>query len=110
MIHPSQQAVDYIWNKFSECYLDQETLLFTQEWKNLKSAIDHKAFHPSSVNHQKFLKNTLIKLKKMNEKVDMSVENRTVKKPDCVRYISICLIIVLGCQTSKDQDMHEYHK
>ena len=25
-----------------------------------------------------------------------------------MRYASICLIIVLGCQTSKNQDMHEY--
>ena len=79
MIHPSDQAVDYIWESFISTYLNQSTLKTLNEWSNLRSALDHKAFHPTSEKHQLFLKSTLQKLETLNEKLDMNVEIKEVR-------------------------------
>ncbi|WP_420578069.1 GSCFA domain-containing protein [Ekhidna sp.] len=79
MIHPNSQAIDYIWNIFSETYFDKETNDFLKEWSKVKAAIDHRPFQPDSESHQKFLRSTLEKLKSLNEKVDLSVEMKQIK-------------------------------
>ena len=51
MLHPSQQAVDYIWQRFAELYLSHEAKSFIQEWKPVKEALSHRPFHPDSAGH-----------------------------------------------------------
>lgn len=80
MIHPSTQAIDYIWNSFSKAYFDEETKTFLQQWKNIYASINHRPFHPTSPEHQKFLRSTLEKVEHLNEKVDMCVEIEQLKK------------------------------
>lgn len=79
MIHPSQQAIDYVWKRFSETYFDEDTRSFIKDWSKVKSAIDHRPFQPHSESHQKFLQSTLKKLQALNEKVDLSVEMEEIK-------------------------------
>ncbi|SNS79818.1 GSCFA family protein [Ekhidna lutea] len=73
-VHPTEEATEYVWNQFVQTYFDSETQDFLQEWNKLKAAIHHRPFQPESKSHQAFLKSTLEKLKKLNEKVDLSVE------------------------------------
>ena len=80
MIHPSPQASSYIWDKFCETYFDTETTAFLKEWNGILSALNHRPFQVKSESHQKFLKNTLQKLMRMNEKVDLSVEIARLRK------------------------------
>lgn len=80
MIHPNPQAIDYIWNVFSETYFDKETQDFLKEWSKVRAAINHRPFQSDSESHQKFLRSTLEKLKSLNEKVDLSVEINQVSK------------------------------
>lgn len=80
MIHPSSQAVDYIWNKFAEVFFDQETLNFLEEWRKILKSLSHRPFHPESPEHQKFLASTISKLEKLEEKVDVSEEINLVKQ------------------------------
>lgn len=80
MIHPSEEAVEYIWKRFSESYFDQETMGFLNEWAKIKSALHHKPFQPSSAKHQQFLKNTLALLDKLNDLIDISVEKAMLQK------------------------------
>ncbi|WP_436516724.1 GSCFA domain-containing protein [Ekhidna sp. To15] len=80
MIHPSEAAVIYIWERFSQTYFDRETQEILTEWKKIKTAINHRPFQPQSISHQSFLKNTFEKLQKMNEKIDVSVELEELKK------------------------------
>ncbi|MFN6944014.1 MAG: GSCFA domain-containing protein [Cytophagaceae bacterium] len=63
MIHPSEVAEEYIWEKFSESYFPEETRKINKEWKKTLKAIHHKPFHPSSENHHRFVKETIEKVK-----------------------------------------------
>ncbi|WP_424964447.1 GSCFA domain-containing protein [Ekhidna sp.] len=80
MIHPSDEATKYIWNQFVDTYCDEETVKFLTEWQQMQSAISHRPFQSRSLAHQSFLKTTLKKLEKLNEKVDVSVEIEQVKR------------------------------
>ena len=73
-VHPSQEAIDYIWDKFSETYFDDSTKTFLQKWKGIQSAIEHRPFHPESKQHQAFLQKTIRELRSMENTVDVSAE------------------------------------
>ena len=79
MLHPSEEAEEYIWNKFSGSYFNVSTLEFMQQWKPIQSALQHKAFHPESIAHQSFLKNTLTQLEKINKTVNVETEINQIK-------------------------------
>ncbi|MEQ6120211.1 GSCFA domain-containing protein [Reichenbachiella sp. MALMAid0571] len=79
MIHPSNLAEEYIWNKFQQTYFDSETRDFIKKWKKIKEAIGHKPFNPESEAHQRFLKKTLGELQKMKGQVDINEEEKKLK-------------------------------
>lgn len=76
MIHPNEVAIDYVWNKFIEAHMDQDTQETLAKWSKLKTALDHKAFNPKGPSHQKFLATTLEKLKALNGQIDLDKEIR----------------------------------
>lgn len=76
LVHPSEAAVDYIWGKFVNTYMDEETQAFIKDWDKVQKAINHKPFHPSSDTHQAFVKETLRKLVKFKKIVDISSEQK----------------------------------
>ncbi len=55
MIHPSQQTVDYIWERISELYLSPLAQQFVSDWQPIKAALGHKPFNPDSYEYQQFL-------------------------------------------------------
>lgn len=59
LIHPSKQAVDYIWEKFSETYFEQSTQTIIQKINKVISAINHRPFNEESENYQQFLVKTI---------------------------------------------------
>ena len=56
MIHPSGQAIDYIWEKFSETYFEKETRKIVSEFESIERAINHKPFYPDSEEYKSFVK------------------------------------------------------
>ncbi len=54
MLHPTQQTVDYIWERFAAAYLDDDAKQFLGEWKPLKEGFAHRPFHPESEQYQQF--------------------------------------------------------
>ncbi|RED96193.1 GSCFA domain-containing protein [Marinoscillum furvescens] len=80
MIHPSEQAITYIWEQFVKTYMDTDSQKFIQEWARIKKSLEHRAFHPQATNHQKFLKSTIQKLEKLGTRVDVSSELELIKK------------------------------
>ncbi len=74
LIHPTSDAVDYIWVKFSGSYFDRETKLFVTEWHEILKALSHRPFQPGSQSHQKFLKGLLNKLQELRVKVNVEEE------------------------------------
>lgn len=55
MLHPSNQAVEYIWQQLVEYYLSPSARQFLQEWKPIKEALRHRPFHPESEEYKSFL-------------------------------------------------------
>lgn len=80
MIHPSQQAICYIWNRFMETFIDEQALAFVEEWQQILKSLAHRPFHPQSPEHQKFLKSTLNKLKQISIKLNVDEELKLIKR------------------------------
>jgi hypothetical protein len=80
MIHPTQEAEDYIWGKFSDRYFDEETNKFLAKWDGILDALNHRPFHVSSPAHQAFLKDTLRKLEEMKVQLDVDEEIAQLKQ------------------------------
>ena len=79
LIHPTQQAVDYVWSKFTEAYFDDEAAAYLKKWNKVRDALNHRPFQPHSNAHQKFLKATLKELESLNKRVNLSNEIKLVK-------------------------------
>ncbi|MBC7472910.1 MAG: GSCFA domain-containing protein [Candidatus Sericytochromatia bacterium] len=77
MIHPNKIAIDYIWNKISETYFDNQTSKILGEIKKLNQAKNHRPINVNSQAHQAFLKNQIEQLesiKKIYPNIDLSDE------------------------------------
>lgn len=74
LIHPSEMAEEYIWDKFVRALVDLPTQEFMKEWQSIRQAIAHQPFHPETAAHQHFLKQTLAKLKALADKADLQQE------------------------------------
>ena len=64
MLHPNQIAIDYIWERFSENYISDESQKVMQEVDSIQKSLLHKPFNPNSESHHKFLEN-------LNKKIQM---------------------------------------
>ncbi|SRR5574344_195282 len=58
MLHPSEQAVEYIYERFAETFFSSATKQFVLEWKPIREALSHKPFHPESEEYKKFILKT----------------------------------------------------
>jgi hypothetical protein len=54
MIHPSDVAVETIWQRFSETFFSTETLLIKSELEQLNADLAHRPLHPESVEFRVF--------------------------------------------------------
>lgn len=55
MVHPSDVAVDYIWEAFRETYMSAGTIGLIDQLEKLRQAAYHRPFHPRSIAHRTFL-------------------------------------------------------
>ena len=56
MIHPSEVAIDYIFERFTETYLTNEAIRTAEEIKKIKKSLSHRPLHPDSEEYQHFKK------------------------------------------------------
>ena len=68
MLHPSDQTVEYIWQRLTETYLSDETLMFLKEWAPLKAVLNHKPFNPDSEEYQALMDKTMLKVQELQKK------------------------------------------
>lgn len=68
MLHPSDQAVEYIFERMSEAFFSEETWQFLKEWKPIKEAFAHRPFHPESEDYRHFMQRTQAKLETLKAK------------------------------------------
>jgi len=54
MLHPSETAIQYVWERFCETFFNQETQLVLNEVEKLYTASQHRPFHATSDEYQAF--------------------------------------------------------
>jgi hypothetical protein len=67
MLHPNQTAIDYIWIKFFENYIDEKEFSLMNQVCEIQRALKHRPFNPNSESHKKFLEN-------LNQKINTLVK------------------------------------
>ena len=55
MIHPSDVAIDYIWQRFTDSWISDATQTEMKEADAIQKALLHKPFNPESDQHKEFL-------------------------------------------------------
>lgn len=68
MLHPSAQAVDYIFERLGETYFSDETIEFLKAWKPIREAFTHKPFNPESTEYKSFRAKTEEKAKELQRR------------------------------------------
>ena len=68
MIHPSEQAVDYIWERLVECYFSDGAKRYLDEWRPLKEALRHRPFDAGGEEYRLFIQKTREKIAAFSEK------------------------------------------
>ena len=68
MLHPSDQAVEYIWERLSEQFFSAATQQFLQEWRPIRQALNHRPFNPDSDDYLAFLQKTRQRVEQLSQK------------------------------------------
>jgi hypothetical protein len=55
LVHPNYFATQYVWERFTEACMNENTRKIMEELHSINLAYKHKAFNPSSAPHKKFL-------------------------------------------------------
>lgn len=79
LLHPNQQAIEYIWEKFTSTYFDPPTLSLSKEVEKITRAAGHKLTNPDSQQSQDFVNQQLKKiqeLKKANPGLNLSIPEK----------------------------------
>ena len=82
MIHPSGQAIDYIWERFVESELTPDAKELLKKCEEIRKAVEHRPFNPESEAYRQFILQTLLKIDRLNEKMtffDFSKERIVLK-------------------------------
>ena len=68
MMHPSATAIEYIWQRFTETYLSEETKALMSEWAIVRKMILHKPFNQKTESYRAFLRQANDKLTALQKK------------------------------------------
>jgi hypothetical protein len=79
LIHPSEEAEDYIWQKWQQSIFSESTREKVAEIQKVQLELAHRPFNPDTDSHRKFLQNLLSKLERLNAEFDFSREISEVK-------------------------------
>lgn len=68
MLHPSDQAVDYIYERFCEVALSERSKHFLEEYRPIKANLNHRPFDPESTEYKAFISETYKRYTELMEK------------------------------------------
>jgi hypothetical protein len=81
MLHPSEVAIEYIWEKFGDSFFTKETKELNFRISQIKQGLSHKPFNSESENHKKFKKKLLSKIQEIELEfpyLNLSAEKATL--------------------------------
>ena len=68
MIHPSGQAVEYIWERLVDTYFSDDAKHYLEKWRPLKEALGHRPFNAESEEYRLFMQKTREKIAALSKK------------------------------------------
>ena len=68
MLHPSEQTVEYIWERLVDTYFSDEAKHFLEEWRPIKQTLGHKPFDPQSEDYKALMDKTMLKIAELKKK------------------------------------------
>ena len=68
MLHPSEQAVDYIWQQFADTFFSAAAKQYLCEWEPIRQALAHHPFDEQSAAYQAFRSQALQRLDDFKKK------------------------------------------
>ncbi len=82
LVHPNGTAAGYIWERFSQAYLTEDTLGLCRGLEQILKAAEHRPRHENSGEHRKFIRATLDRIDEFTEGnpfIDLSDEKRELR-------------------------------
>ena len=93
MLHPSEVAEDYIWDKFARTYFDVDFGRFRKEWASVRQSLGHRPLHDGAPEHRQFLEATHERLQRLaGQQVDVAAELQDVEQR--IAALPVPLVIV----------------
>jgi GSCFA family. len=68
MLHPSSSAIEYIWDAFSHCYFDNNTLKLWHEVSGISKAVSHRVQSQSGRQVKNFAETIISRIDAINKK------------------------------------------
>ncbi|GIZ16553.1 GSCFA domain-containing protein [Capnocytophaga catalasegens] len=69
LVHPSLQAIDFIWEKFKNAYIRESSYELMNEVSSIQTGLAHRPFNPDTEGHKIFLENLNERMKSLQDKV-----------------------------------------
>ena len=67
-VHPTEEAIEYVWKSFEACYCDEETIILNKKVSNFRRTLAHRSIHEGSKENQEQKFQFEIQLKEFLEK------------------------------------------
>ena len=68
LVHPNYQATQYVWEKFTEACMSEDTIMLMKEIAEINLAYQHKTFNEQTGIHKKFLASYFMKTRLLQQK------------------------------------------
>ncbi len=68
LVHPSESAIEYIWEKFSNTFFNEYTLQLIDEIEKINKSLKHKPFNENTEKHKDFKKKLEQKIRIFKER------------------------------------------
>ena len=69
LFHPTNLAVEYIWERFVATYMNSQTQLAMKEISHLIKALNHRPLNKQSDSYRQFISQTLLKIEQLSAKM-----------------------------------------
>ncbi len=77
LIHPNNQAINYVWEKFGNAYFSDETMDFIEENLKISKALEHKPSDDKNPKYQEFLDKTKDRIAVQQTKVKHKIFSKS---------------------------------
>ena len=79
LIHPTEEAENYIWEKWKKACLSTQTQEKVKEIEKINLELAHRPMNPGSESYRKFLQNLKAKLERLHGELDFSREIQLIE-------------------------------